>query len=226
MNILVIGGGGREHTLIWKLRQSPQVEKLYAAPGNPGMKNTTCVPLLTPEAMAEFAVLNHIDLTMVGPEAPLCDGIVDIFRARRLRIVGPDRAAARLEGSKAFGKRFMLDHGIPTAAGETFTDAAAAEAYVRQQGAPIVIKADGLAAGKGVIVAQTLAEALEGVRQCFGGAFGDAGRTVVVEECLTGEEASILALTDGETILPLASSQDHKRVGDGDTGPNTGGKGA
>ncbi|MFA4945179.1 MAG: phosphoribosylamine--glycine ligase [Lentisphaeria bacterium] len=226
MNTLVIGGGGREHALVWKLRQSPLVSTLYAAPGNPGMRDTLCVPLLPPAAMAEFAARHDIGLTMVGPEAPLCDGIVDAFRARGLRIVGPDRHAAQLEGSKAFAKAFMERHGIPTAKAATFTDAAAAAAYIRREGAPIVVKADGLAAGKGVTVAQSVAEALAAVQDCFAGAFGAAGRRVVIEECLLGEEASILALTDGESIVPLASSQDHKRIGAGDTGPNTGGMGA
>jgi len=226
MNILVIGSGGREHALVWKLQQSPQAGQIYAAPGNPGMKNVTCIPSGTPEALAEFAAAHEIGLTVVGPEAPLCAGIVDVFRARGLRIFGPDRHAAQLEGSKAFAKRFMEAHGIPTAKCGVFTDADSATAYVRKVGAPIVVKADGLAAGKGVIVAQTLAEALAGVRSCFGGAFGEAGKRVIVEECLVGEEASILAFADGTTIVPLASSQDHKRIGDGDRGPNTGGMGA
>ncbi len=226
MNILVVGGGGREHAIVWKLQQSPLAGTIFAAPGNPGMRHVIRVPMGTPAQLAEFAGANNVGLTMVGPEAPLCDGIVDEFRRRGLRIVGPTQAAAQLEGSKAFAKRFMVAHGIPTAASATFTDAESAVAYIRQQGAPIVVKADGLAAGKGVIVAMTEQEAVDGVRMCFSGAFGAAGATVVVEEFLEGEEASILAFTDGETIVPLASSQDHKRIGDGDTGPNTGGMGA
>jgi len=226
MNILVIGGGGREHAIVWKIRQSPLAGTIYAAPGNPGMRGVTHIPLGTPEQLAEFALAHQVELTMVGPEAPLCDGVVDVFRSRGLRIFGPARAAAQLEGSKAFAKRFMVAHGIPTAASETFTAADSAIAYIRKMGAPIVVKADGLAAGKGVIVALTEAEAIDGVKLCFSGAFGAAGNQVVVEEFLAGEEASILALVDGDTIVPLASSQDHKRIGDGDTGPNTGGMGA
>jgi phosphoribosylamine--glycine ligase len=226
MNALVIGAGGREHALVWKLAQSPLIDTVYCAPGNPGMAGVERVPLTDIHALCEFAASHRVELTMVGPEAPLCEGIVDIFRARGLRIVGPDRKAARLEGSKAYAKAFMEKYGIPTAACGVFREARAALDYVRAQGAPIVVKADGLAAGKGVIVATTLAEAEEAVMACFDGAFGDAGKTVVVEECLVGEEASILALTDGKTFVPLASSQDHKRIGDGDTGPNTGGMGA
>ncbi|OGV68458.1 MAG: phosphoribosylamine--glycine ligase [Lentisphaerae bacterium RIFOXYB12_FULL_65_16] len=226
MNVLVIGSGGREHALVWKLARSPQVKRVFCAPGNAGMRDAQCVDLTELPALAEFAQREKIDLTVVGPEAPLCDGIVDLFRVRGLRIFGPTQAAAQLEGSKSFAKEFMRKYGIPTATAATFTEPQAALDYVRKVGAPIVIKADGLAAGKGVIVADTLDVALDGVRQCFEGAFGDAGRRVVVEERLVGEEASILALTDGDTIVPLASSQDHKAVGDGDTGPNTGGMGA
>ena len=226
MNILVVGGGGREHAIVWKLQQSPLAGIIFTAPGNPGMRNVTRIPMGSPAELAEFAATNQIGLTMVGPEAPLCDGIVDEFRRRGLRIFGPTQAAAQLEGSKAFAKRFMVAHGIPTAASETFTDAESAIAYIRTMGAPIVVKADGLAAGKGVIVAMTEQEAVDGVRLCFSGAFGAAGATVLVEEFLQGEEASILAFADGTTIVPLASSQDHKRIGDGDTGPNTGGMGA
>ncbi len=226
MKVLVIGGGGREHALAWKLSQSPRVSTVLCAPGNPGMQGIQTVPISDMHALCDLAVKERIDLTMVGPEAPLCDGIVDLFRSRGLRIVGPDREAARLEGSKAFAKAFMNRHGIPTAAAAVFTDSAAALDYVRTQSVPVVIKADGLAAGKGVIIAATIAEAEAAVRTCFEGAFGEAGKTVVVEECLVGEEASILALTDGTCFVPLASSQDHKRIGDGDTGPNTGGMGA
>jgi phosphoribosylamine--glycine ligase len=226
MKVLVVGGGGREHALVWKLQQSPQVEQVFCAPGNPGMKNITPVALAGVEELAEFATSEGIELTMVGPEAPLCDGIVNAFRARGLRIVGPDRNAAQLEGSKAYAKDFMERHGMPTAACGVFTELEPALAYVREQGAPIVVKADGLAAGKGVIVAMELAEAVEAIEDCFSGRFGDAGAKVVIEECLFGEEASILALCDGKTIVPLASSQDHKRLGEGDSGPNTGGMGA
>ena len=226
MKVLVVGGGGREHALVWKLQQSPQVETVFCAPGNPGMKGAVPVPAAGIDELADFAATEGIGLTMVGPEDPLCNGIVDVFRARGLRIVGPDRQAAQLEGSKAYAKAFMERHGLPTAACGVFTDRDQALAYVRRQGAPIVVKADGLAAGKGVIVAMTLAEAEAAVTDCFAGRFGAAGARVVVEECLFGEEASILALVDGRSIVPLASSQDHKRLGDGDAGPNTGGMGA
>jgi len=226
MKVLVVGGGGREHALVWKLQQSPQVEQVFCAPGNPGMKDATPVALSAIDELADFAASEGIELTMVGPEVPLCDGIVDAFRAKGLRIVGPDKKAAQLEGSKSYAKEFMARHGMPTAACGVFTEAEPALAYVRGQGAPIVVKADGLAAGKGVIVAMTLAEAEEAVRDCFSGRFGEAGARVLIEECLFGEEASILALADGKTIVPLASSQDHKRLGEGDTGPNTGGMGA
>jgi phosphoribosylamine---glycine ligase len=226
MNVLLIGSGGREHALAWKLAQSPLVETLYCAPGNPGMAGVETVPLADIQALREFALSHRVGLTMVGPEAPLCAGIVDAFRASGLRIVGPDRQAAQLEGSKAYAKAFMERHGLPTAAYGVFHEARAALDYVRARGAPIVVKADGLAAGKGVVVAATVADAEAAILACFDGAFGDAGKAVVVEECLVGEEASILALTDGKTFVPLASSQDHKRVGDGDTGPNTGGMGA
>lgn len=226
MNILLIGSGGREHALAWKLGQSPHTSRLYCAPGNPGMKNAVPVLADTPTDLADFAALNHIDLTMVGPEALLCEGIVDVFTDRGLRIVGPDKYAAQLEGSKSFAKDFMRRHGLPTAAAEVFTSEKQALAYLRRHGAPIVVKADGLAAGKGVIVASTSSEAEQAIKDCFAGAFGEAGSKVLLEECLSGEEASILALCDGKTILPLASSQDHKRALDGDRGPNTGGMGA
>ncbi len=226
MNILLIGGGGREHALAWKLGQSPLTERLYCAPGNPGMKNAIPVLADTPEDLADFAALNRIDLTMVGPEALLCQGIVDVFSDRGLRIVGPDKYAAQLEGSKSFAKDFMRRHHLPTAEAESFTDEKAALAYLRRRGAPIVVKADGLAAGKGVTVASSLAEAEKAIKDCFAGSFGEAGFRVLLEECLFGEEASILALCDGKCILPLASSQDHKRAQDGDCGPNTGGMGA
>lgn len=226
MKILVIGNGGREHALVWKLQQSPLAEKIYCCPGNPGMKDVVAVPAQPWEDLAEFAMREGIDLTMVGPEQPLCEGVVDIFRASGLCIVGPNQQAAQLEGSKSFAKDFMVKYGIPTAASEVFTNYKAAEEYIQKVGAPIVIKADGLAAGKGVFVAMTLEDALDGIKQCFSGTFGHAGARVVIEECLFGEEASILALTDGKTIIPLASSQDHKRLGEQDSGPNTGGMGA
>lgn len=226
MKVLVVGGGGREHTLVWKLQQSPKVDEVICAPGNPGMSEARQCPITDPNELAEFAAGEGIALTVVGPEAPLCAGIVDIFRQNGLRIFGPDATAAQLEGSKAFAKAFMAAHGIPTAVAEVFTDEQEALDYLSRQSMPIVVKADGLAAGKGVIVAETEAEAVEAVRSCFAGQFGKAGNMVLIEECLVGEEASILALTDGKVIVPLASSQDHKRVGEGDTGPNTGGMGA
>ncbi|MCK5803061.1 MAG: phosphoribosylamine--glycine ligase [Lentisphaeria bacterium] len=226
MNVLVVGGGGREHALAWKLAQSPKVDTVFCAPGNPGMKQAEAVPITDLHELAEFAKAQNVELTMVGPEVPLCEGIVGIFREKGLRVVGPDKNAAQLEGSKSFAKDFMERHGIPTAAYGLFTDRDSALAYIREQGAPIVVKADGLAAGKGVIVALSLQEAEDAVEECFDGRFGDAGAKVLVEECLVGEEASILALTDGKTVLPLASSQDHKRLMENDGGPNTGGMGA
>ncbi len=226
MNVLVIGSGGREHALAWKLGQSSNVEKVFAAPGNPLWKGIEAVAITDFEELADFATENAVGFTMVGPEVPLCEGIVDTFRARGLKIFGPDKYAARLEGSKAFAKDFMLRHGIPTAGSGTFTNAQEAVAYVKEMGAPIVIKADGLAAGKGVTVAMTEEEALNAIDDCFTGAFGIAGERVVVEEFLDGEEASILAFVDGKAIKPLASSQDHKRRFEGDQGPNTGGMGA
>lgn len=226
MNILLIGSGGREHALAWKLAQSPLTEKLFCAPGNPGIKNSTSVLADTPEDLANFAELNKIDLTMVGPEALLCQGIVDCFTDRGLRIVGPDRRAAQLEGSKSFAKEFMFRHGLPTAKTEVFDEEKEAMKYLRSQPLPVVIKADGLAAGKGVVVAGSREEAEQAIKACFAGSFGEAGYRVLIEECLQGEEASILALCDGKTIVPLASSQDHKRAEDGDQGPNTGGMGA
>ncbi len=228
MNVLVIGGGGREHTLAWKLQQSPKVEKVYCAPGNAGMKThgIECLDLSDFDALAEFCTGNDVGLVVPGPEAPLCEGAVDFFRAQGIPCFGPDKKSAQLEGSKRFAKEFMDRHGIPTAASGSFTDSAAAIAYVKEQGAPIVIKADGLAAGKGVAVAETEADAISFIEECFEGAFGEAGSEVLIEECLVGEEASILAFVDHHAIKSLASSQDHKRVGEGDTGPNTGGMGA
>lgn len=232
MNILIIGNGGREHALGWKAAQSPLADKIYVAPGHAG---TALEPRLENVDIAAtdiagllaFAQKNDIGLTIVGPEAPLVIGVVDAFRAAGLTIFGPTQAAAQLEGSKAFTKDFLARHHIPTAFYQNFTEVEPALAYVRQIGAPIVIKADGLAAGKGVIVAMTLAEAETAVHDMLAGnAFGDAGHRIVVEEFLDGEEASFIVMVDGENVLPMATSQDHKRVGDGDTGPNTGGMGA
>ena len=232
MNVLVIGGGGREHALAWKLAQSPRVDRVYVAPGNagtalePGVENLA-IAATELDRLAEFAAGHEIAFTLVGPEVPLVAGLVDRFEARGLPVFGPTRAAAQLEGSKQFAKEFMARHGIPTAAYAAFTEVEPALAHVRERGAPIVVKADGLAAGKGVVVATTLAEAEAAVRDMLaGGAFGSAGQRVVIEECLVGEEASFIVLADGEQVLAMASSQDHKRVGDGDTGPNTGGMGA
>jgi phosphoribosylamine--glycine ligase len=225
MNILLIGSGGREHALAWKIAASPLVEKLYCAPGNAGIaQEAACVALDTADhaAVIGFCKQNGIDFVVVGPEAPLCAGIVDDLTAAGIKAFGPTRAAARLEGSKGFTKDLCAAHGIPTAAYAHFTDAAPAKAYVRAQGAPIVIKADGLAAGKGVTVAASVAEAEAAIDAIM----AEADAALVVEECLVGEEASFFALSDGEHVLPLASAQDHKRVHDGDQGPNTGGMGA
>ncbi|EAT14908.1 phosphoribosylamine--glycine ligase [Desulfuromonas acetoxidans] len=230
MKILVVGGGGREHALVWKIAQSPLVEKVYCAPGNPGMKElaeTVHLAVDNIDGLCDFAIKEQIDLTVVGPELPLTLGIVDRFKAQGLAIFGPSKAAAQIEGSKGFSKDLMAKYGIKTAAYESFTDRDAAAAYIRQQGAPIVVKVDGLAAGKGVILAQTVDEAIAAVDDILvKKTFGDAGDAVVVEEFLTGEEASFFAFTDGKNILPLASSQDHKQIFDGDKGPNTGGMGA
>ena len=230
MNILVIGGGGREHALVWKIAQSPMVERLYCAPGNTGIDELAeCVPLAVDniEGLLDFAREKEVGLTVVGPELPLTLGIVDRFRAAGLTIFGADRAAARIEGSKAFAKDLMAKYGVPTAAYDTFIDRDPAVEFIKRHGAPIVVKADGLAAGKGVIVAHSVEEAIAAVDSILlGGAFGEAGRKVVIEEFLEGEEASFLAFTDGKVILPLASAQDHKPVFDGDQGPNTGGMGA
>jgi len=234
LKVLVIGGGGREHALAWKLAASPKVQCVYVAPGNggtaldPRLEN---VPISEPLELAEFAQRESVALTVVGPEAPLAAGVVDLFRARELRIFGPTRAAAQLESSKAFSKAFMQRHGIPTARWASFGDAAAAHAYVAQQGAPIVVKADGLAAGKGVVVAMSLPQAHAAIDAMLdGSALGvhhnDGGARVVIEEFLEGEEASFIAMVDGEHLLPLATSQDHKRLRDDDEGPNTGGMGA
>ena len=234
MKILVIGGGGREHALAWRLAQSPKVQQVFVAPGNGGTAldaHLHNVALTDVRSLADFAQAAGIALTVVGPEAPLALGVVDAFRARGLRIVGPTRAAARLESSKAFAKEFMQRHGIPTARHATFSDAAAAHAHVDAHGAPIVVKADGLAAGKGVVVATTTAEAHEAIDfmlldDKLGVVHNADGARVVIEEFLGGEEASFIVLTDGKSVLPLASSQDHKRLRDGDQGPNTGGMGA
>ncbi len=229
MKLLVIGGGGREHALAWQLARSPRVQTVYVAPGNGGTARASQIQnvALTDTAdLIEFAHKEKIAFTVVGPEAPLAAGIVDAFQAEGLKIFGPSREAAQLESSKDYAKAFMVRHGIPTAAYETFTDPAAAHQYIDAQGAPIVIKADGLAAGKGVVVATTLEEAHNAVDDMLGGGFGEAGARVVIEECLEGEEASFIVMCDGSNVLPLATSQDHKRLLDGDNGPNTGGMGA
>lgn len=232
MNILIIGNGGREHALAWKVAQDPRVQKVFIAPGNAGSATeakceNVAIDVLAIDQLADFAEHNNVALTIVGPEAPLVAGVVDTFRLRNLDIYGPTAAAAQLEGSKAFTKDFLARHNIPTGRYANFTEVEPALAYLREQGAPIVIKADGLAAGKGVIVAMTLAEAEAAVIDMLAGnAFGDAGSRVVIEEFLDGEEASFIVMVDGENVLPMATSQDHKRVGDGDTGPNTGGMGA
>jgi len=230
MKVLVVGGGGREHALVWKLAQSPLVETLYCAPGNPGIARLAdCVhiPADDIEALLDFALAEDVDLTVVGPEVPLTLGIVDRFQAAGLEIFGPNQAAARIEGSKSFSKDLMAKYAIPTAAYRTFAERDAAVAYIKTQGAPIVVKADGLAAGKGVIVAMSEEQAVAAVDDIMlDKVFGAAGASVVIEEFMEGEEASFFAFTDGRNILPLASSQDHKRVFDNDEGPNTGGMGA
>jgi phosphoribosylamine--glycine ligase len=230
MKVLVIGGGGREHALCWKIAQSPLVDQVICAPGNPGIAQcATCVDLSVDDlkGLERFAADQSIDLTVVGPEAPLAAGITDLFQAAGLRVFGPSKEAAALEASKAFAKEVMAEANIPTAEYARFEDADAALAYVRDRGAPIVIKADGLAAGKGVVVARDLAVAEDAIRHMMTDkVFGDAGNAVIVEECLEGEEASILAFCDGRTVVPMVASQDHKPALDGDKGPNTGGMGA
>ncbi|TIX14573.1 MAG: phosphoribosylamine--glycine ligase [Mesorhizobium sp.] len=229
MRVLVIGSGGREHALAWKIAASPLLTRLYAAPGNPGIgRDAELVKLDIADhaAVAAFCKDNAIDLVVVGPEGPLVAGIADDLRGEGIRVFGPSKRAARLEGSKGFTKDLCAKYDIPTAAYGRFADLASAKAYVEKVGAPIVIKADGLAAGKGVTIAMTLDEALAALDACFDGAFGAAGAEVVVEEFLTGEEASFFCLCDGTTALPFGTAQDHKRVGDGDVGPNTGGMGA
>ncbi|MFZ4858562.1 MAG: phosphoribosylamine--glycine ligase [Desulfuromonadaceae bacterium] len=230
MKILVIGGGGREHALVWKIAQSPLVTKLYCAPGNPGtaaLAENLPIAVDQLDKLLAFAYENNIDLTVVGPEQPLSLGIVDLFESHGLKVFGPSQKAAYIEGSKAFSKDLMQKYHVPTAAYGVFTDQTEAEAFIKRTGAPIVVKADGLAAGKGVIIAQTCAEAVAAVRDMLSGnAFGSAGLRVVIEEFLTGEEASFLVITDGKNVIPLASAQDHKAIFDNDRGPNTGGMGA
>ncbi len=232
MKVLIIGSGGREHALAWKVAQSADVSKVFVAPGNAGTAaenkvENVAIDALDKAALAELAIREGITLTIVGPEAPLVDGLVDYFKAKGLKCFGPTRGAAQLEGSKAFTKDFLARHHIPTAGYGNFTNLDQALAFLREKGAPIVIKADGLAAGKGVIVAMTMDEAEAAVRDMLAGnRFGDAGHRVVIEEFLEGEEASFIVMVDGNNVLPMATSQDHKRVGDGDTGPNTGGMGA
>src|SRR5512143_1893000 len=230
MKVLVVGGGGREHALVWKIAQSPKVAEIYAAPGNAGIAQLAeCAPIKAEDitGLVAFARSKAIDLTVVGPEGPLSQGIVDEFTKAGLRAFGPSGKAAEIEASKQFSKDLMKKYNIPTAEYGVFTDKAAAEAYVRAKGAPIVVKADGLAAGKGVVVAETVEEAVRALDMIMTEmAFGAAGERVVIEECLKGEEASFMAFSDGKTVVPMASSQDHKRVFDGDKGPNTGGMGA
>ncbi len=229
MNILILGGGGREHSLAWAVMQNPKCDRLIVAPGNAGIAEIADCATLDIEdggLVTDFAVENSIDFVIIGPETPLAAGVADRLREAGIACFGPSRDAARLEASKAFTKEICDACGAPTARWARFAEAEAARAYVRQQGAPIVVKADGLAAGKGVIVAMTLDEALAAVDNIFGGAFGAAGAEVVIEEFMEGEEASFFVLSDGETVLPIGTAQDHKRVGEGDTGPNTGGMGA
>ncbi len=230
MKVLVVGSGGREHTIVWKLDQSPRVEKIFCAPGNGGIAQIAeCVPIKVMEfdKLAAFAKENHIDLTVVGPEDPLCAGIVDEFESRGLRVFGPNKQAARIEGSKIFAKHIMRKYNIPTAEHSEFDNSHDAIKYLHSVGAPIVVKAFGNAMGKGVSVCHTVEEAEAFVRKCLDeNAFGDAGSRIIIEECLFGEEASLLAFTDGKTVLPMDSAQDHKPVYDGDKGPNTGGMGA
>jgi len=232
MNVLIIGSGGREHALGWKVAQNSDVEKVFIAPGNAGIAlepklENVAIDVLEFDKLAEFAKANNCSLTIVGPEVPLVEGVVDFFADKGLRAFGPSKGAAQLEGSKAFTKDFLARHDIPTGAYENFTEVEPALAYLKKMGAPIVVKADGLAAGKGVIVAETLEQAEDAVRDMLSGnAFGEAGCRVVIEEFLDGEEASFIVVVDGKNVVPMATSQDHKRVGNGDTGPNTGGMGA
>jgi phosphoribosylamine--glycine ligase len=230
MKVAVIGGGGREHTLAWKLKQSPSVEKVYAIPGSAAMSEiAACVdiPLTNLQGIADFAVSEGIDMLVVGPEVPLTEGITDICQAKGLAVFGPNKAAAQMEGSKIFAKNLMHTNHVPTAKYASFTNGGQAKEYVHQQGAPIVIKADGLAAGKGVVVAQTEKEAVDAINAMLEDhVFGASGGRIVVEECMVGEEASLLAFVDGKHIVPMIAAQDHKRIFDGDKGPNTGGMGA
>ena len=230
MKVLVIGGGGREHSLIWKIAQSPEVSKIFCAPGNPGISELAeCIDITADQTslLCEFAVKEDVGLTVVGPEAPLVDGIVDVFSKHNLKVFGPDQKAAILEDSKVFSKLLLRKHGIPTADFKCFDDHSQARHYVLSRGAPIVVKADGLSKGKGVFVCKTNDEALQAIDSIMKDrVFGNAGDQVVIEECLIGEEVSLLAFTDGRTIVPMESSQDHKTVYDGDEGPNTGGMGA
>jgi phosphoribosylamine--glycine ligase len=232
MNVLIIGAGGREHALAWKVAQSPQVNEVFVAPGNAGTAledkiSNVAIDVMAFEELANFAEQNKVGLTIVGPEAPLVEGIVDYFNSRNLKCFGPSQGAAQLEGSKSFTKDFLARHNIPTGSYATFTEVTPALTYLHQQGAPIVVKADGLAAGKGVIVAETIEQAEAAIKDMLSGnAFGEAGCKVVIEEFLAGEEASFIVLVDGKHSLPMATSQDHKRVGNNDTGLNTGGMGA
>ena len=230
MKVLVIGSGGREHTLVWKISQSPKVDKIYCAPGNAGIAELAeCIDITTDDinGLAGFALSDQIDLTVVGPELPLVEGIVDLFESRDLRIFGPSRQAALLEGSKVFSKEIMLKYGVPTAGAEIFSSFKKAKDYVQAKGAPLVVKADGLAGGKGAVVCHTLDEILKAIEAIMQKKiFGESGKRILVEDCLFGEEASFIVFTDGENIVPMASSQDHKRIYDGDKGPNTGGMGA
>lgn len=230
MKVAVIGGGGREHTLAWKLAQSPSVDKLYAIPGSAAMSEVAqCVDIALSDldAITDYAKNEGIDMLVVGPEVPLTEGIADLAQSKGLAVFGPNKAAAQMEGSKVFAKNLMKKYHVPTAAYASFTDGEAAKAYIKKQGAPIVVKADGLAAGKGVVVAQTEAEAIEAVNAMMEDhIFGASGGRIVIEECMVGEEASLLAFVDGKTIVPMISAQDHKRIFDNDEGPNTGGMGA
>lgn len=230
MNVAVIGGGGREHTLAWKLAQSPSVDKLYALPGSDAMASIAeCVPIGVEELdrIADFAVEKGIDMIVVGPEVPLTEGIADVCQKKGIAVFGPNKAAAQMEGSKVFAKNLMKKYHVPTAAYASFTDGNAAKDYIHKMGAPIVVKADGLAAGKGVVVAQTVEEAVDAVNAMMEDhIFGASGGRIVIEECMVGEEASLLAFVDGKTIVPMISAQDHKRIFDNDEGPNTGGMGA